>query len=125
MVCRTDKRGLFQLSSDGFVLCSNYSMVRERLRDSCRHGSGFYACNYTVEGNALAQRLGAIMNMLYDMQNEVHHYGEDTQTRVQELHSMVLAVIDWCDEVAQVFGVQPPFLSTGMQMNIPILAPLG
>lgn len=78
-----------------------------------------------MEGVPLSKRLGEIMNMLFDIWNEVNHYGEDTQTRTQELRSMLQTVIEWCDEEAQIFVVHPPFLLVGMRTDVPILAPPG
>lgn len=49
-----------------------------------------------MEGSALAERLGDIMNMLYDVRNEVHNCGEDTQNQLQEIDYKVQIIIEWC-----------------------------
>ena len=65
-----------------------------------------------------------IMNMLYDVRNEVHNYDEDTQTQLQELDFEVQTITEWCEQVSQVFNVKPPFLPTNMHAYIPIPIPL-
>ena len=100
-------------------------MILERLHTSCSRGSGLYAQSYMMKGSSLAYRLGEIMSMRYDIQDEVNHYGEDTQTCIHELCSMLQTMIEWCDEVTQFFGVNPPFLPIGMRTIISILAPPG
>lgn len=48
-----------------------YGMMRKRLYASCHCVSGYYAYRYNMKGSALAQQLRDMMNMLYDIQNEV------------------------------------------------------
>lgn len=61
--------------------------------------------------------------MLYDIRNEVNHCGEDINTCIQELRGMLQAVIDLCDKVVQLFGVNPLIFFEGLRRYVPILAP--
>ena len=61
------------------------------------------------------------MNMLYDIRNDVHRCGEDTQVCLQDLNYKVQLVINWYEHTAQVFHVPLPIFIEGMRPDIPIL----
>jgi hypothetical protein len=51
-------------------------VVRERLREPCKRGSGYYALTYEMEGSFLTGKLTQIMEVVCEVRSKVKNYRE-------------------------------------------------
>lgn len=65
------------------------------------------------------------MDGICDVRADVKNYGEDTQSRMQDIAYKFELVLDWCEGVSLTLNNPPLMMLKGTRPNIPILSPNG
>ena len=100
-------------------------MIRKHLQALSRYGSKYFSHSFDMEASRLTQHLNQIVEALYDFQNEVRSFGEDSQARKQGLAYKVQLVLEWHESVAVSLGLLPPFFLEGLCLYVSIHNPSG